>query len=182
MTDFEKTDCIIFEEKSQFCCIDIQIVEFIWHDDEKYSNIVKIIKIVKWLICTNVTETREFIEMCMYYRIFIEKFIIIFVSIYKLMKKNVIFNWKSKQQKVINILKIKFVNSSIFIIFDYNFEKKIILTANVNLKNWKKIFMQIKNKKRHFCKYENDMWNVIETKYNAIKRKCREILKNFKKF
>ena len=26
------------------------------------------------------------------------------------------------------------------------------------------------------------MWNVIETKYNAIKRECREILKCFKKF
>ena len=42
--------------------------------------------------------------------------------------------------------------------------------------------MQIKNKKRHFCKYENEMWNVIETKYDAIKRECREILKCFKKF
>ena len=71
----------------------------------------------------------------------------------------------------------------ILIIFDYKFEKKIILTANVNLKNWKKIFMQIKNKKRNFfCKYENDIWNVIETKYDAIKRKCRETLKCFKKF
>ena len=50
------------------------------------------------------------------------------------------------------------------------------------MKNWKKVFMQIKNKKRHFCKYENEMWNVTETKYDAIKRKCREILKCFKKF
>ena len=77
---------------------------------------------------------------------------------------------------------MKFVNSSVLITLDYRFEKKIILIANVNMKNWKKIFMQIRNKKRHFCKYENKMWSVTETKYDAIKRECREILKCFKKF
>ena len=124
LTDFEKTDCIIFKEKSQFCCFDIRIVKFICNDEEKHPNIVKIIKIVKWSVCTNVAKAREFIEMCVYYRIFIEKFIIIFVSIYKLLKKNVIFDWKTEQQKIINILKMKFFNSSILIILDYKFEKK----------------------------------------------------------
>ena len=137
---------------------------------------------MKWFVCTNVAKTRKFIEICMYYRIFIENFVIVFASIYMLLKKNVIFVWKSKQQKIMNILKMKFVNSSVLITLDYKFEKKIILIANVNMKNWKKIFMQIKNKKRHFCKYENEMWNVTETKYDAIKRECREILKYFKKF
>ena len=88
LTDFKKTDCTIFEKKSQFYCINIWIVEFIYDNKKKHSNIVKIIKIVKWLICTNVAETREFIEMCVYYRVFIKKFVIIFVSIYKLLKKN----------------------------------------------------------------------------------------------
>ena len=182
LIDFEKIDCIIFDEKFQFCCVDIRIVKFIYNDDEKHLNIVKIIKIVKWFFCTNVAKIRKFIEIYMYYRIFIEKFVIIFVSIYMLLKKNVIFVWKSKQQKIMNILKMKFVNSSVLITFDYKFAKKIILIANVNLKNWKKIFMQIKNKKRHFCKYENDMWNVIKAKNDAIKRECCEILKYFKKF
>ena len=157
LIDFEKIDCIIFDEKFQFCCVDIRIVEFICDDDKRYSDIVKIIKIVKWSVCTNVAKIRKFIEIYVYYRIFIEKFVIIFVSIYMLLKKNVIFVWKSKQQKVMNILKMKFVNSSALITFDYIFEKKIILIANVNIKNWKKIFMQIRNKKRHFCKYENEM-------------------------
>ena len=82
---------------------------------------------------------------------------------------------------IMNILKMKFVSSSILITFNYKFEKKIILTANINLKNWKKIFMQIKNKKRHFCKYENNIYNVIKMKYDAIKRKFRKIFKYFKK-
>ena len=91
LINFEKIDCIIFDEKSQFCCVDIRIVEFICDDDEKHSDTIKIIKIVKWFVCTNVAKVREFIEICMYYRIFIEKFVIIFVSIYMLLKKNVIF-------------------------------------------------------------------------------------------
>ena len=91
LTDFEKIDCIIFDEKSQFCCADIRIVKFICDDDERHFDIVKIIKIVKWFVCTNVAKVRKFIEICVYYRIFIEKFVIIFVSIYMLLKKNVIF-------------------------------------------------------------------------------------------
>ena len=157
LTDFEKIDCIIFDEKSQFCCADIRIVEFICDDDEKHSDIVKIIKIVKWFVCTNVAKVRKFIEICVYYRIFIENFVIVFVSIYMLLKKNVIFVWKSKQQKIMNILKMKLVNSSVLITLDYKFEKKIILIANVSMKNWKEVFMQIKNKKRHFCKYKSEM-------------------------
>ena len=135
LIDFEKIDCIIFDEKFQFCCVDIRIVEFICDDDEKHSDIVKIIKIVKWFVCTNIAKIRKFIEICVYYRIFIEKFVIIFVSIYMLLKKNVIFVWKSKQQKIMNILKMTFVNSSVLITLDYIFEKKIILVANVNMKN-----------------------------------------------
>ena len=92
LIDFEKNDYIIFEKKSQFCCSDIWIVKFICNDEKKHLNIAIIIKIVKWSVCTNLAETREFIEMCVYYRIFIKKFVIIYVSIYKLLKKNLIFD------------------------------------------------------------------------------------------
>ena len=43
----ERADCIISEKKSQFCCTKIKIVEFVCDENEKYSNIAKIIKIVE---------------------------------------------------------------------------------------------------------------------------------------
>ena len=47
LTDVERANCTIFKKKSQFCCAKIKIVEFVCDENEKYSNIAKIIKIVK---------------------------------------------------------------------------------------------------------------------------------------
>ena len=99
-----------------------------------------------------------------------------------LLKKNQIFVWKFLQQKIMNILKLKLMTFSILITIDYEFEKKIILTAYVFKKNWNEIFMQFRNKIRHFFRYESDVWTEIKTKYDDEKLICRAILKCLKKF
>ena len=71
---------------------------------------------------------------------------------------------------------------SILITIDYEFEKKIILTAYVFKKNWNEIFMQFRNKIRHFFRYENGVWTEIKTKYDDEKLICRAMLKYLKKF
>ena len=71
---------------------------------------------------------------------------------------------------------------SILITINYEFEKKIILTTYVFKKNWKKVFMQFRNKIRHSFRYESGVWIEIEAKYDDEKLICRAILKCLKKF
>ena len=92
------------------------------------------------------------------------------------------FVWKFLQQKIMNILKLKLMTFLILITIDYEFEKKIILTVYVFKKNWNEIFMQFRNKIRHFFRYESDVWIEIEAKYDNEKLICRAILKYLKKF
>jgi hypothetical protein len=69
LVDLKRTECIVSEIKSQFCCTKIKIVDFICDADDRHSNTAKVIKILNWLVCTDLVETREFIEICVYYRI-----------------------------------------------------------------------------------------------------------------
>jgi hypothetical protein len=94
LTDIERVDCIIFEEKFQFCCEELRVVDFVCDVEKRHSDTAKIIKILNWSSCQDVVDVREFIEICVFYRIFIASFALIAQSIYALLKKNVSFVWK----------------------------------------------------------------------------------------
>ena len=88
LINVERADCTIFEKKSQFCCAKIKIIEFVCDENEKHSNIAKIIKIVEWSSCINIKKMRKFVKICVYYRYFVENFVIIVIFFYLLLKKN----------------------------------------------------------------------------------------------
>jgi hypothetical protein len=180
LTDIERFDCIIFEKKSQFCCEELRVIDFVCDVEKRHSNTAKIIKILNWSSCQDVVDVREFIEICVFYRVFIANFAFIAQSIYALLKKNVLFVWNSTQQKAMNILKIIFINSFVFIFIDYAIDV-IILAMNASLEDWKKILMILRNEKKHSMRYESEIWSDVEKKYDVIKKKCREILKALKK-
>ena len=180
LIDIERSNCIIFDSKSQFCCERLRIIEFVCDESDKHSDTEKILKIVDWSSCSNCKKIRKFIELCVYYRIFIEHFVQIAVPIYRLMKKNVKFVWNIEQQLIMNQLKFIFISSSILIIIDYISDAKMILRIDVNLIDWKCVLMQIFNDLRHSARYDSEMWSDVEKKYDVIKRKCRKILKTLK--
>jgi hypothetical protein len=91
LTNIEKIDCIIFEKKSQFCCEELRVIDYVYDVKKRHSNTTKIIKILNWSFCQNVVNVREFIEICVFYRIFIASFVLIVQSIYAFLKKNVSF-------------------------------------------------------------------------------------------
>jgi hypothetical protein len=79
-----------------------------------------------------------------------------------------------------NILKIVFINFFAFTFIDYAIDV-VILAMNASLENWKKILMILRNEKKHSVRYENEIWSDAKTKYDVIKKKCREIFKALKK-
>ncbi len=91
LADIEKTDCIIFEKKSQFCCEELRMIEFVCDVERRHSDTTKIIKILNWSSCQDAVDVREFIEICVFYRVFIADFAFIAQLIYAFLKKNVSF-------------------------------------------------------------------------------------------
>jgi hypothetical protein len=91
LTNIKKVDCIIFEEKSQFCCEKLRVIDFVCDVEKRHSDTAKIIKILNWFFYQDVADVREFIKTCVFYRIFIADFAFIAQSIYAFLKKNVSF-------------------------------------------------------------------------------------------
>ena len=88
LINVQRANCIIFEKKSQFCCAKIKIIEFVYDENKKHSDIAKIIKIVEWSSCINIKKMRKFVKICVYYWYFVENFVMIAIFFYLLLKKN----------------------------------------------------------------------------------------------
>jgi hypothetical protein len=51
LTDIKRADCTIFEKKSQFCCEELRVIDFVCDVKERHSDTTKIIKILNWSFC-----------------------------------------------------------------------------------------------------------------------------------
>ena len=140
--NLKKTDCTISNEKFQFCVVNFKIVDFVYDSNDRFFETTKMIKILKWFSCRNVFEVRAFIEVCVYYRIWIMNFVIIVVFIYYFLKNEKSFVWKEKQKIVINILKLTLTIAFALKSLNYFFLiDEIILAVNFNLKKWSVILL-----------------------------------------
>ena len=153
LMNLKKINCTISDEKSQFCVADFKIVDFVCDLNDRFSETVKMIKILKWSSCRDVSEVRAFIEVCVYYRIWVMNFVIIVVFIYRLLKNEESFVWKKKQKIAMNILKLTLTTAFVLKSLNYFFlVDGIILAVNFNLKKWNIILLQVNFEidKRHF--------------------------------
>ena len=89
--NLEKTNCTISDKKFQFCMFELKIVNFVCDSNNRSFEITKTIKILEWFSCCNISKIRAFINICVYYRIWIINFIIIVSSIYCLLKNGEFF-------------------------------------------------------------------------------------------
>jgi len=72
----------------------IKVVGYICDSEGRYPDVFKIVKILEWPFLSNIIIARAFIGVYIYFRIWIEYFTLIAISIYTLFKKGVEFRWK----------------------------------------------------------------------------------------
>lgn len=82
---------MIISAKFQFCYTKFKIINYICNANGHHPDISKILKILNWLKCTNVTFIYVFIGVYIYYQIQIKDFAQITFFIYYLFKKNILF-------------------------------------------------------------------------------------------
>ena len=96
LVDLERIKYTISRVKSQFYIFRFRVVGFIYDTLERHPNTSKIIKIVEWPSPNDVAEVKAFVEVTIYYRVFIKNFAIIATPIYFLMRKKVRFIWDTE--------------------------------------------------------------------------------------
>ena len=83
-----------------------------------------------------------------------------------------------------NILKLILTTAPTLRLLNYSsLTDKIILIVDFSLKRWGAILSQINSQtnKNHSSRYKSGLWMIFESKYDVMKRKCRELLKALKK-
>jgi hypothetical protein len=108
-------------------------LEFLGHrvgKDGLQPGVEKVEKIKNMKRPENVTEVRSFLGLCSYYRKFVKDFSKIAKPLNNLMKKNVKFEWKEKQQKAFDILKTKLMEKPIVKYPDFGKEFMVITDAS----------------------------------------------------
>ena len=159
-------------------------LNFVYDSNDRFSETAKIIKILEWFSCRNVSKVRTFIDVCVYYRIWIMNFVIIASFIYCLLKNEELFVWTEEQKNVMNNLKLILTTASTLRSLNYFLlTDEIILAVDFNLKKWSAILFQINSEtnKNYSSRYKSGLWTMFESKYDVMKRECRELLKTLKK-
>ena len=129
LADLERAGAIILREKSMFCMLRLKIIGYICDCDGRYLDFTKVLKILEWRDCWDVTEARVFLRCCVYYRIWIPSFSIIAAPIYELFKKEVIFYWGKEQIKVMEVLKEALTITPALILISYEPGVGVIIAA-----------------------------------------------------
>ena len=65
---------------------DLKIINFVCDLNDRFSKIAKMIKILKESSCRDISEVRTFVNVCIYYKLWVINFVIIASSIYCLLK------------------------------------------------------------------------------------------------
>ena len=85
------TEKCISEKKSQFIMKYIKIINYICKSEDRSSVTSKVLKILNWSLYKDITKIRVFIDIYIYYWLWIYRFVSIAELIYVLIKKNVLF-------------------------------------------------------------------------------------------
>ena len=165
--------------KSQFCHNGMNIVGFVCGYNGRTPSTSKVIKILEWPACKNVTEGKAFIGVCVYYRIWIKDFAMVAAPVYQLFRKNVKWNWGAEQQQAMDTLKTALTTAPALCKIQYGPGwGEIYVGVDASLDGWGGVMGQFdENKKRKVSRYESGIWNKAERNYDATKRECRGVLK-----
>ena len=105
----------------------LKIVSYIWDANRQYPGTVKVLKILDWPTCFDITPACAFLGICVYYHIWIENFAIISALINLLFRKNTIFIWGPKQQEAMDILKVAFTTAFALVSLNYSKRTNLII-------------------------------------------------------
>jgi len=184
LADLERAGATMSAVKSKFCMAGLKIVGYVCDAEGRHPDSAKVLKILEWESCRDLTEARAFIGICGYYRIWIESYALIAEPIYKLCRKGEIFRWEKEQAEAMEILKEALTTAPALVGISYEPEAGDIIAAfDASKRGWGAVLMQEdEQKRRHPARYESGLWSASEMNYDAGKKECKALLKGLKKF
>jgi len=118
---------------------------------------------------------KSFIELCNYYKIYVQDFITIAHPFYALLKKDVAWTWSDEAQEAFNTLKEKF--SKFLILKRHDFNKVFILRTDWSALGIGAIFGQLDEEgKEYVIAYASQNNNKAESNYSSYEGECLAVV------
>ena len=129
----------------------------------------------------NVKEVQSFIGLCNFYNRFNRNFSDVFAPLNKMLRKGVIFEWKSEQEKCFTIIKKLFQTDIVLRPFDVNLPT--VVETDASCYGIGAALMQ-KHNDGHFypVQFASRSLNPAESKYSQIEREALSIVFGCQKF
>lgn len=119
-------------------------MKFICDSNDRHPNITKILKILNQPEYINITTAQAFINVYVYYWIWIKDLAQGAAPIYNIFKKNNIFEQRTEQTETMDLLRLVQTSLLALVFFDYNEgEDDIIFAINASFDGWEKMLMQV---------------------------------------
>ena len=125
----ELSGMVISAEKSQFAMSGVAVVGWVCDFNSRYPDEAKVAKIVEWPIPTSIHEVRSFVGLAVYFRVLIERFAIIVIPLYILLKSGAIFYWHKEQQEAFDELKRILSTFPAVLPIDYTLDPLLLTVA-----------------------------------------------------
>lgn len=160
--------------KCFFCVPKLEMLSFVCHKDGRTPTKKKLEKIWNWKPCTNLTEARGFVGLCVCFRKWIKDFIHILAPIYELSKKNVKFKWGAEQQKAMDTIKEKFTEELILMSPNHSpGAPMFVLTTDAGPNRWGAVLMQPNEEgELRPIEFLSGFFSEVEKRYDQLKREA----------
>jgi len=184
LADVGRAGATISGEKSDWWWNGVKIVRCFCGEAGRWPQASKVDKLWNWPRCENRTECMAFLILCIYYRIWIPEYAIVAGPLFRILRKDVEFQWETEEKQAMAILKEALYNAPGLKTLDVSDGAgQIVVGVDASLEGCGAIFQQEdENKDRHPCRYGSGLWNNAEKRYHAGKRECRGLMKALKKF
>jgi hypothetical protein len=137
LADVERAGATISGEKSDWCWNGVKIVGFVCGEAGRWPQASKVDKVWNWPRCENRTECRAFLGLCTYYRIWIPEYAMVAGLLFRILRKDVEFQWETEEKKAMAILKEALCNAPALKTLDVSDGTgQILIRVGASLKRW----------------------------------------------
>ncbi|KAF0330592.1 pol protein [Colletotrichum asianum] len=175
--NLELAGATISPEKSQICQPAVNLLGYVVGSGGRKPDQNKVIKILEWEKCDDVTAVKSLLGIVGFYRAWIKDCGTISAPLIRLLRKGVPFEWGLEQQLAMETLKLCLVSPPLLRPIDYEEEAgEIYLSTDASTKGWGAVLGQYYQGKRCVARYESGIWTGAALNYDAGKLELRSVL------
>lgn len=167
-------------EKCHFCCSRIKYLGHYITPQGLALDPEKVLAINKMKPPSNVKHLLTFLQMCSWYRRFVQNFAKVTEPLSRLTKKNVEWKWETEQQTAFNRLRELLVNAPILAQVDES--KPFIIKTDASGYAVGAVLVQGEGEQEHPIEYASRLLNAAERNYSTTEREALAVVWAVNKF